>query len=61
MVIYVVSMYILKGYFNWTFITSWEFVWRVAVVTGVSCLPIYMWRLIKRKLYPPSYTKLLEK
>ncbi len=58
-VLYVASLYILQGYFNWNFVASWSFVWRVAVVTIVSCLPIFLWRFVKRRLYPPSYTKLL--
>lgn len=41
-----------------TFIASWGFIWRVVLVTMVSCLPIYLFRFIKRKLDPPSYTKL---
>jgi phospholipid-translocating ATPase len=84
-IIYVVSMIVLRSYFgkywierirsktknlnlhirqtnvNFTdisFITSWGFVWRVFVITAISCLPVYLGKLIKRKLDPPAYAKL---
>jgi phospholipid-translocating ATPase len=57
-IIYVVSMIVLRSYFDISFITSWGFVWRVFVITAISCLPVYLGKLIKRKLDPPAYAKL---
>ncbi|EGC33560.1 hypothetical protein DICPUDRAFT_48870 [Dictyostelium purpureum] len=45
--------------FELQFILSWEFVWKVCVITLVSCLPLYIIQFIKRKIDPPSYTKLI--
>ncbi|KAF2073335.1 hypothetical protein CYY_005353 [Polysphondylium violaceum] len=44
--------------FELSFILSFEFVWKVAVITVVSCLPLYLIKFISRKIDPPSYTKL---
>ena len=40
------------------FITTVAFVWKVSAVTVVSCLPLYILKYLKRKLSPPSYSKL---
>lgn len=41
-----------------TFITTATFVWKVLAITMVSCLPLYVLKYLKRKLSPPSYSKL---
>ncbi|KYR01728.1 hypothetical protein DLAC_01739 [Tieghemostelium lacteum] len=45
--------------FELSFILSWEFIWKVFVITLVSCLPLYVIRFISRKIDPPSYSKLI--
>lgn len=42
-----------------TFITSTAFAWKVSAVTLLSCLPLYVVKYLKRKLSPPSYSKLM--
>lgn len=42
-----------------TFILTGRFVWKVAVITAVSSLPLYIVKFIKRRYAPPSYTKLI--
>ena len=41
-----------------TFILTSRFVWKVAVITAVSSCPLYIVKMIKRRIAPPSYTKL---
>lgn len=41
------------------FITTVTFVWKVSAITMVSCLPLYVLKYLKRKLSPPSYSKLM--
>lgn len=41
------------------FITTAPFVWKVSAVTVLSCLPLYVVKYLKRKLSPPSYSKLM--
>ncbi|XP_032166607.1 probable phospholipid-transporting ATPase IIB isoform X3 [Mustela erminea] len=55
---YVASLAFLNEYFDVAFITSATFVWKVSAVTAVSCLPLYALKHLKRKLAPPSYSKL---
>lgn len=40
------------------FITTPAFLWKVSVITIVSCLPLYIIKYLKRKFSPPSYSKL---
>lgn len=40
------------------FITTMTFLWKVSAITVVSCLPLYILKYLKRKLSPPSYSKL---
>eukprot|EP01087_Luapelamoeba_hula_P020418 TRINITY_DN6962_c0_g1_i1.p1 TRINITY_DN6962_c0_g1~~TRINITY_DN6962_c0_g1_i1.p1 ORF type:complete len:1107 (+),score=152.37 TRINITY_DN6962_c0_g1_i1:336-3656(+) len=56
--LYFASMFVLRSYFDITFIFTWDFMWKVAVLTVVSCLPVYLASYIKQKYDPPSYTKL---
>ena len=41
-----------------TFLKSWDFIWRVLVITSVSCIPLYILKFIRKKFSPPVYAKL---
>jgi phospholipid-translocating ATPase len=56
--IYFGSMWLLPTYFDMTFILTGRFVWKVAVITAVSSCPLYFVKMIRRRIAPPSYTKL---
>lgn len=58
--LYLASMFLLRTYFDITFIATSTFWWKTAVITGVSCLPIYLAELVVRRLSPPSYTKITD-
>jgi len=58
MLLYFGSIFALQGYFDVSFVLSIGFLWRVLLVTIISCMPIYLTRWIKRRIDPPSYTKL---
>lgn len=58
LVVYVISIFVLTGYFDISFILSVGFIWRVLAVTLLSCMPIYLYKFIKKKVDPPSYSKL---
>ncbi|XP_024610565.1 probable phospholipid-transporting ATPase IIB isoform X3 [Neophocaena asiaeorientalis asiaeorientalis] len=55
---YVASLAFLNQYFDVPFIMTMTFVWKVSAITVVSCLPLYILKYLKRKLSPPSYSKL---
>ncbi|KAM5136203.1 putative phospholipid-transporting ATPase IIB isoform 3-T3 [Callospermophilus lateralis] len=66
---YVASLAFLNEYFgigrvsfgaflDVAFITTVPFLWKVSAITVVSCLPLYVLKYLKRKLSPPSYSKL---
>uniref|UniRef100_A0A0P4VRI0 P-type ATPase C-terminal domain-containing protein n=4 Tax=Scylla TaxID=6760 RepID=A0A0P4VRI0_SCYOL len=51
---------IFMHYFDWEFIKSKDFFWKVLVITLVSCLPLYILKFLRRKFTPPTYSKLEE-
>ncbi|KAJ1916986.1 putative aminophospholipid-translocase [Mycoemilia scoparia] len=56
--IYFISMWMLPTYFDLSFILSWTFIWKVAVLTGISSIPLYIIKILSRIYAPPSYAKL---
>lgn len=46
------------AFLDLSYITTWPFLWKVSVITLVSCLPLYIIKYLKRKFSPPSYSKL---
>lgn len=49
---YIVSVVVLKSYFEITYIISLDFLWRVSVVTACSCVPVLVFKYVQRKLSP---------
>ncbi|KAL7631634.1 UNVERIFIED_CONTAM: hypothetical protein RMT77_018059 [Armadillidium vulgare] len=56
---YALSLVFMQ-YFDWNFIQSKDFWWKVVVITLVSCLPLYILKFLSRKFTPPTYSKLEE-
>lgn len=56
--IYVGTLAIFRRTFDEKFLISTEFLWKVVVITLVSCLPLYILKYLRRKYAPPSYSKL---
>lgn len=56
--LYLLSLFVLKDNFDADFITTTDFLWKVLVITLVSCLPLYILKFLRKKFSPPSYTKL---
>ncbi|XP_022779595.1 probable phospholipid-transporting ATPase IIB, partial [Stylophora pistillata] len=56
--IYVGTLAIFRRSFDEKFLISTEFLWKVVVITLVSCLPLYILKYLRRKYAPPSYSKL---
>lgn len=40
------------------FIITVSFLWKVTVITLVSCLPLYILKYLRRRFSPPNYSKL---
>ncbi|XP_021914098.1 probable phospholipid-transporting ATPase IIB isoform X4 [Zootermopsis nevadensis] len=56
--LYILSLVVLKDYFDAEFIQTTDFLWKVLVITLVSCLPLYILKFLRKKFSPPSYSKL---
>ncbi|KYF42182.1 cation-transporting atpase family protein [Toxoplasma gondii ARI] len=57
-VIYIFSMFILRSYFDITFIMTLTFWAKVTAVTLVSWVPIQIFKAVKKTLQPPQHAKL---
>uniref|UniRef100_A0A7N6A8A6 Phospholipid-transporting ATPase n=1 Tax=Anabas testudineus TaxID=64144 RepID=A0A7N6A8A6_ANATE len=55
---YVASLVFLHEFIDVYFITTVSFLWKVTVITLVSCLPLYILKYLRRRFSPPSYSKL---
>ncbi|BFZ62319.1 Putative aminophospholipid-translocase [Saitoella coloradoensis] len=56
--VYFVSIPFLGDYFNLAYVVSIPFVWKTALVLGISLIPPIAARWIRRRLKPPSYVRL---
>ncbi|KAF8841070.1 phospholipid-translocating P-type ATPase [Paxillus ammoniavirescens] len=56
---YVISIAFLPEYFDLEFVVSTRFAWKVAVIVAVSALPLYVVKLIRRRIAPAASSKLL--
>ncbi|XP_040569427.1 probable phospholipid-transporting ATPase IIA isoform X1 [Lepeophtheirus salmonis] len=57
-IIYVLSLVILKDFFDAEFIQTFPFIWKTFTITAVSCLPLYFLKFLRKRFSPPSYQKL---
>ncbi|XP_063721560.1 probable phospholipid-transporting ATPase IIA [Symsagittifera roscoffensis] len=55
---YTATVFVDTGTFTRDFVLSWEFVWKVVVITAVSCLPIYLMKILRKTFSPATYSKL---
>ncbi|XP_055382006.1 probable phospholipid-transporting ATPase IIA isoform X2 [Condylostylus longicornis] len=58
LILYLISLAVLQEYFDWEFIWSFDFLWKVSGITLVSCFPLYIIKFLRKKFSPPSYSKL---
>ncbi len=56
--IYILSLIVLKDFFDAEFIRTAGFMWRTATITAISCVPLYIWKCLRKRFSPTSYQKL---
>lgn len=56
--IYFLSLLVLRDFFDSEFIKSSAFIWKTVVITAFSCLPLYIIKFLSEWFSPPSYQKL---
>lgn len=57
---YILSLVIFRSYFDPIFLTSWDFIWRVILITLISCLPLYILKFVQIQFKPPIQQKLMQ-
>lgn len=55
---YLLTLIVVPQYFDEQFIQTRDFLWKVTLLTVVSCLPLYVLKFVHRKIAPPSHCKL---
>ncbi|XP_062897549.1 probable phospholipid-transporting ATPase IIA isoform X1 [Mobula hypostoma] len=55
---YIASLVFLHEFIDVYFIITLSFLWKVSVITLISCLPLYILKYLRRRFSPPSYSKL---
>ncbi|XP_067928556.1 probable phospholipid-transporting ATPase IIB [Watersipora subatra] len=55
---YIASLIILRKYFDPEFIKTFNFIWKVVIITGISCIPLYVVKFLQRKFSPATHSKL---
>lgn len=55
--LYAGSVPFLGGYFNLDFVQSVGFAWRVLAISAISLVPVYVGKIVRRCVSPPSYRK----
>jgi phospholipid-translocating ATPase len=58
LLLYVVSVRLMPEEFDVRFTGTWEFIWKVTVMTMASFAPLFLGKIAKRAIAPPSYSKL---
>ncbi len=58
LLLYLLSMFLLPAYFDLSYILSWDFLWRVLVVTGTSFFPVFIAKFAYSRLSPSSASKI---
>lgn len=56
-IVYLASIFLLKSYFDITFIFTFGFLWKVAFITSVSCLPPAIAKYLHGKYNPSAQSK----
>jgi phospholipid-translocating ATPase len=55
--VFVSSVPFLGDYFDLKYVISWGFVWRVTAIDALSLIPVYVVKMTRRIVKPPSYRK----
>ncbi|KAJ3785305.1 protein transporter [Lentinula aff. detonsa] len=56
---YVISIAFLPEYFDLSFVVTVGFAWKVAVIVGISAMPLWIVKVIKSRIAPAASSKLL--
>ncbi|GAA5829685.1 hypothetical protein JCM5353_005198 [Sporobolomyces roseus] len=56
--LYVISIAFLPEYFDLNFVLSPPFIWKVALIVGISAAPLWIIKWLKGKFAPTQYAKL---
>ncbi|KAJ1300648.1 hypothetical protein OPQ81_002297 [Rhizoctonia solani] len=58
LIFYAISMAFLPEYFDLSFVLSWRFAWKVALIVCVSSVPLWLIKTVRSRVRPATYSKL---
>jgi phospholipid-translocating ATPase len=56
--VYLISVLLYPAGFDIVFMTQLSFLWKVLAITAVSCVPLYILKIIRKRVTPSTYQKL---
>ena len=59
-ILYIISIFALTTYFDITFVLTWEFIWKVAIITIVATVPPAIVQFVARRLNPGEHLKVTQ-
>ncbi|EEA07554.1 phospholipid-translocating P-type ATPase, flippase family protein [Cryptosporidium muris RN66] len=60
LLIYFISFFLLKSYFDLYFIFTYSFWGKICVLTLIAWGPVILFKIIKKSVHPPRYYKLMQ-
>lgn len=57
LIVFIGSIPLLAEYFDLSFMTSVPFVWQLVSILACSVVPIWLGKVVYKRLYPPNYAK----
>ncbi|KAK9451916.1 uncharacterized protein V1518DRAFT_409895 [Limtongia smithiae] len=58
---FIASIPFLTDYFDLSFILTGAFYWKTAACTGAALVPIWLVKVVKRRIRPPTYAKVRQR
>lgn len=55
--LYLASLLLIDQFFDRNFVYSQEFLAKTLGITLVSCVPLYIIKILRRRFSPPAYVK----
>ena len=56
--IWLLSEFLFVWFSDAEFLKTGDFMWKTATITAISCVPLYVWKFLRKRFSPTSYQKL---
>ena len=60
LLIYCVSIFLLKSYFDLAYLFSMDFLWSLGAIIACSWCPLHVLKVVKNKCYPSDHQQVTD-